>query len=467
MNVVLVIIDTLRLDHMGCYADCYLDGGRAKTPHLDRLAADSLRFRRAAPESLPTLPMRRAVHTGQRVWPFHDHRHYKGDFVGAPGWGPIREDQDTLAELLQKAGYRTAFVSDTYHQFKPSKNFARGFLQWTFIRGQEIDFCKTGPPVPREVALRHIPESKRNDKFVQRHVQYLTNVQDRRSEEDYFAAQVFRTAADWLYQNQDADKYFLVVDSFDPHEPWDPPLYYRKMYDPDDDGVADVIWALYGQHNYTERELRRMRANYAGEVTMVDRWFGHFYDAFLAAGRPEETLFILTTDHGHYLGDRGWTGKMGQPMLREIIDTPILLRDPHGRAAGQANDAFVSHTDIAATILEAAGVTAEQPLEGRSLLPALAGEKLTHRDHTLTGWGPFITIRTDRWLYNASLWGQNPMLFDWVNDPRCERNVAAEHPDVVKMLYEVGVADCGGKYPEFLRKMADAALPGCTPLGKW
>ena len=107
MNVILVIIDSLRTDHMGCYADAYENGGQAATPHLDRLAAESLRFTRAAPESLPTLPTRRAIHTGQRVWPFClSNNQYRGDFVGAPGWGPNNEDQDTLAEQHSEADYR-------------------------------------------------------------------------------------------------------------------------------------------------------------------------------------------------------------------------------------------------------------------------------------------------------------------------------------------------------------------------
>ena len=130
MNIVLIIIDTLRADHVGSYRDVYPDRCTAKTPNLDRLAGQSLRFRRALPESLPTLPARRALYTGQRVWPFHHHRSLKGDFVGAPGWGPILEEQDTVAEQLNRAGYRTALFTDTYHQFKPGKNFHRGFAEW-------------------------------------------------------------------------------------------------------------------------------------------------------------------------------------------------------------------------------------------------------------------------------------------------------------------------------------------------
>ena len=82
MNVILVIMDSLRTDHMGCYADRYAKGGLAATPHLDRMAGESLRFTRAAPESLPTLPTRRALHTGQRVWPFWtSNNYYKSDLI--------------------------------------------------------------------------------------------------------------------------------------------------------------------------------------------------------------------------------------------------------------------------------------------------------------------------------------------------------------------------------------------------
>ena len=110
MNIVLVIFDTLRQDHVGAYGNRWI-----ATPHLDRFAAESIRFTRCYPESLPTLPMRRSTHTGIRTFPYHGHRDYKGDFRGAPGWGPIPEDQDTVAELLTDAGYRCGFITDTYH----------------------------------------------------------------------------------------------------------------------------------------------------------------------------------------------------------------------------------------------------------------------------------------------------------------------------------------------------------------
>ena len=138
MNIVLVVFDSLRKDCIGCMGEP--PWWKVQTPHLDAFAEESLVMTRAYPEALPTLPTRRALYTGRRVYPFHNADFkLKGDFVGAPGWGPIPEDQATLAEMLGEQGYRTALVADVYHMFKPSKNYTRGFQQWMFLRGQETD----------------------------------------------------------------------------------------------------------------------------------------------------------------------------------------------------------------------------------------------------------------------------------------------------------------------------------------
>ena len=96
MNIILVVFDSLRKDSMGCYGPP--PWWEVKTPHFDALAKESLVMDRMYPEALPTLPTRRALYTGKRVYPFvNGNFHLKGDFVGAPGWGPIPEDQDTVA----------------------------------------------------------------------------------------------------------------------------------------------------------------------------------------------------------------------------------------------------------------------------------------------------------------------------------------------------------------------------------
>ena len=116
-NVVLIIIDSLRKDHIGAYGN-----DKIQTPNLDALAEDSLLFSRAYPESIPTICARRAIHTGLRTWPFRDWVPPKGEDIILQGWEPIPNYQTTLAEMMQAAGYGTYFVTDNMHQFKPSYN---------------------------------------------------------------------------------------------------------------------------------------------------------------------------------------------------------------------------------------------------------------------------------------------------------------------------------------------------------
>ncbi len=460
MNVVLVVFDTLRKDHVGAYGNDWV-----RTPVLDDLASQSVRCTRAFPEALPTLPFRRALHTGQRTFPFTGHRDYKGDFSGAPGWGPIPEDQDTVSELLLDAGYRTALFTDCYHQFKPGKNFHRGFSEWQWIRGQETDRFRSGPALPDEAIRRHVPAHmppahQRREFFTQ----YLTNNLFRRDESDYYPARLFNGASRWLYENRDAARFFLVVDSFDPHEPWEPPADYRRMYDPDDDDVTDVIQSLYAPTDglLSEREVRRMQANYAGEVTLCDRWLGRFLEQLDVSGRADDTLVIVVSDHGHNLDfpdDQGLISKQGHPLTRAVADLALLVRFPDGARAGQTYDGLVTNTDVAATVLAAAGVHA--PTEGRDLAPLLRDDLPSHRQHVSIAWGPLMTVVTDDWWCNASIWGEAPLLHRLPDDAALRQNVAAEHPDAAAELIGLAVADAGGAIPEQFAQFKNR--PGCTP----
>lgn len=461
MNIVLVIFDTLRRDHLGSYGNTWIH-----TPHLDAFAKESVRFTRAYPESLPTLPYRRAIHTGLRTFPFHGHRDLKGDFMGAPGWGPIPEEQDTVAELLRELGYRTALLTDTYHQFKPSKNFHRGFDEWEWIRGQETDRFRSGPALPANVIRRHVPE-----RFAPEHQrteffrQYFTNNLFRRDETDYYPARLFQSASRWLHDNQDAEHFFLVVDSFDPHEPWEPPSHYRRMYDPNEDGVADIVQSLYAPHAgvYTDRELERCQANYAGEVTLCDRWFGHFMEGLRVHGHLDNTMVIVASDHGHNLGrgpgDKGLVSKQGHPLTHAVADLVLLIRHPDRAAAGDSYDGLVTNTDIAATILAAAGV--EPNVEGADLWPQVCGDQTPARSHVTVAWGPLVTVIDDTWWCNATIWGEEPLLYRVQDDPDLEHNLAMEYPGQVERLIRLAKDDAGGEIPVHFAEFRDQ--PGCTP----
>jgi arylsulfatase A-like enzyme len=107
VNVVLVLLDSLRADHVGCYGRVpTAEGWTCRTPAIDALAAEGIRFTRASPEALPTIPVRRALHTGQRTFPFRDWVPQKGDTVRAYGWQRIPEEQVTWPRRCRPAATR-------------------------------------------------------------------------------------------------------------------------------------------------------------------------------------------------------------------------------------------------------------------------------------------------------------------------------------------------------------------------
>jgi len=347
-------------------------------------------------------------------------------------------------------------------------NFHRGFNEWTWIRGQESDPYRSGLCPSREEIERYIPQNLREGargiggKFTDFIGKYLTNVADRDCEEDYFPAQVFREGARWLEQNQDAEKFFLVLDSFDPHEPWDPPISYRRLYDPDDDSI-DFLASSYGRADQLSPPiLKRLKANYAGEVTLVDRWLGYFLDEIRDLGLMDDTLIAVISDHGHCIGEHNLVGKQGHPMSREIADLVLMIRHPDGEGAGTACENLVYNYDLPPTILARLGIKPEKPMHGKDIWPLALGKEGQMHDHVTCGWGPFVMVRNKRYWYNAYLWGESPLLYDLESDPKLKKNIAEEYPHICQQMKNMAIADAGGEVPEFLKKLKGE--PGCTPL---
>ncbi len=440
MNVVIVILDTLRKDHLGCYGN-----GWIQTPNIDAFARESLMFTRAYPESLPTIPARRAIHTGKRTFPFHNWIPQKGDTVRIYGWQRIPEGQVTLAEILQRHGYTTAFVTDTYHQFKPSMNFHRGFDVWRWIRGQESDRYQPIARCDEDKLHRYLPEKYKGTGVERLLRQYFANTADRKSERDWFAPKVFGEAMALLEDLCHQQPFLLVVDSFDPHEPWDPPPQYVALYDNPDHSEADIITPLYGKCDWmTEGQLKRMRANYAGEVTLVDKWFGHFINKLVDLKLLDNSLVIVLADHGHSLGEHGVVGKIPWALYPELIDIPLLIRHPEGKGAGQRSDYFASTHDIAPTVLSVLGIEPPEQMDGANLSALLEGKEPAQRNHATTAFNNFVWVRNERYALICRSDGKEPKLYDLQIDPQQEKNIADQNPEIVKQLFELVLADAGG-----------------------
>ncbi len=207
LNMIVIIADTWRADHLGCYGS-----NRIKTPYLDKLAEDGVVFTDATAEGLPTIPCRRVYHTGKSVLP-------------EANWQPLADSDVTFAQVLQKHRVTTGFIVDTYHHFKADYNFHRGFDSWHWIRGQETDRWKSGPK-EKFNPKKHMPEHLWNQRYDANMRQYMMNTQNRNSQEDYFCARSCRAAMNWLEQNTGSNPFMLWIDMFDPHEPWDAPVKF-------------------------------------------------------------------------------------------------------------------------------------------------------------------------------------------------------------------------------------------------
>ena len=201
-------------------------------------------------------------------------------------------------------------------------------------------------------------------------------------------AQTMSEASRWLEKNYKHDKFFLYIDTFDPHEPWDPPQWYVDMYDLGYKGES-VFYPRYWYCDYlTPEELKHCRALYAGEVSLVDCWIGKLLQKIENLGLWENTAIFFTSDHGFLHGEHGVIGKAiynppwakGRsnafsyaPLYEEIAHIPLIVHIPKIREKRHCK-ALVQLTDLMPTILELAGVEIPDTVQGKSFLPLLKGE---------------------------------------------------------------------------------------------
>jgi arylsulfatase A-like enzyme len=342
MNLILIIIDTLRYDYVGANGNTWI-----KTPNLDRLASRSWVFDYSFTNAYPTIPHRNDVATGRFGRPFHK-------------WGPLPFDVLTLPRVLSSAGYATQLIHDTPHMANGATHFDAPFHGWSFIRGAEVDRpwidarSDWSTNWKRDPAFDFVSDRELMDNHVI--PTYARANRKRKAYEDWNAAQVFLTAAEFLRDNATRENFFLWIDCFDPHEPWDTPPDFARMYDErqDYDGLLDPR-SFVGRNapDLGRIEKQHIAAQYAAKVSWVDHWFGKFLDALEATGLDKNTAVLLTADHGTNVGERGQFGK-GYPVREQEAHTPFMVCAP-GAGTGRS-DMLVQPQDVLPTLLGIAGV---------------------------------------------------------------------------------------------------------------
>jgi len=445
-NVILVIADSLRKDHVGCYGNNWI-----KTPNIDRLAKEAVMYTKAYPESLPTIPVRRAIYTGRRVFPFKPVEHMRKGipWIFHAGWQPLSDEDVTLSEVFKAAGYRTALIGDNYHIFEPGMNFNRGFDEWIFIRGQEWDKYRSAQLIKEEELEKHLTPKLKGTSVEKLLRRYLSNVHFRRSEEDWFAPQTFREAIRWLEENMDAEKFLLILEPFDPHEPWDPPHEFVELYDPNYRG-KEVITPKYGLPDYlTERELKHMRAHYAGEVTLLDKWFGFFLEKFYELNLDKNTVLVFISDHGHQLGEHNLTGKVAWGLYPELLDIPLLIRHPELVGSGEKVDEYVYDHDLFPSICYMAGVEHGQRVDGINILSYVEREAVKERrSYVTSGFTNYVMYRDDDYWFISNREGKEAQLYNLKEDLELQKNIAQQQPELAETIFQKIIKDAGGFLPK-------------------
>ena len=447
MNLAYIVIDTLRYDYIGANGNDWIE-----TPNIDAFAANAWAFDNAFCASFPTIPYRTDVITGQYGAPFHP-------------WKPLRHERLTLPWTLAEKGYATQLIHDTPHLVNGGHNFDWPFHAWTFVRGAEVDrdWITGSVEWPDNWVKQSLFDSI-NDKAAESGMlrSYARANRNRKNPEDWNCAKLFNTAAQFLKDNANRENFFLWVDCFDPHEPWDAPLEFMKKYDkrPGYDGRVDprTLGGGRGNPNLSDEAKAHIKAQYAAKLTWMDYCFGQFLAALKSTGLEKNTAVILTGDHGTNVGERGRFGK-GQPVREQEAHVPLFIRLPEGDA-GRSN-VIVQPQDFFPTILNILGETApEGNLEGYDILTPARERKSGERQLALSGgsierWSnaadnPNMNLFTafdGEWSLEVSTKPENSRL---VRRGSLEE-VQNEHPDVVAKLH----ADA---LDEIERRGTDAAL---------
>ncbi len=437
LNVLLVVSDSLRPDYLGCYGNQWI-----KTPNIDQLAGQGILFKEFHAASFPTGPMRRDLHSGRFTFPF-------------TSWSdPWEPQHEVLAEILSHSGYDTCMVTDT----PANRQYSAGFEHFEMIPGQSGQGIEPDPTLE----LR-LPADPRKLRIPLDRLRRIARVESAwRGEEDRFVALTMRAAARWLEGRHLKTKpFFLCVDTFDPHEPWDPPRYYIDAYDPGYEG-DELFEPAYEPAGYaSESEIRHMRFMYAGEVSMVDRWIGYVLQTLDLTGMIDDTCVVLTSDHGFYHGEHGFIGKVqldreGRivrrwPLYATISRAPLILSIPGYRA--RTVDSFCQPPDIMPTLLDLAEIPIPVGVQGRTLLadisqdiegPVCAVSSHTYRQDDLVRCPTSYRTRDYLYIYGGDEWRTE--YYDLRKDPEESENLIHEreeeartaHADLLEFLERVG-----------------------------
>jgi len=427
-----MMTDQQRADTMGCAGHPQI-----RTPNLDRIAREGMRFAQATTVSPLCMPARVSFVEGR-----YPHNHGMWSNHGA-----MSRTDVTLFQVLQRRGYCTALVGKAYYyehragmHLKERENYMRG-------RGFEYVHETTGPNSSAHTASYLTDEWQRRglwqlvqDDYKERRRAGREGQETVRASvlgvEDFLDSYIGTTAVRYVETYDDARPLCLYVGFGGPHDPWDAPGEYATMYRPEDapspipppDGEAPE-WVA---RNMAARRppaspalVAQIRANYYGKISLIDHQIGRILEAFERKRWLADLMVVFLSDHGEMLGDHG---RLRKGTFHEAaVRIPLLVRWPGQVAANSVSEALVENIDVFPTVLEAAGVPSSQSL-ARSLWPVLRQPTAETKDSQLGefegGAGKHVMLRTRRYKFAIDGQAQGYMLYDLQQDPQEQSNLA-------------------------------------------
>ncbi len=374
MKVIFILSDSLNRHFLPSYGNEWV-----LAPNITRFAESSVVFDNHWLGSAPCMPARRDILTG-RI-----------NFLERE-WGGIEPFDRPFPFLLKQNGIHTHMETDHYHYFHVGgENYHTPFCSWRFHRGQEWDHFVSRVSHPHEP--EHLGKWSR---------QYEKNREAFAGEDSFPTPKTFKGAVQWLQDNEDEDDYFLWLEVFDPHEPFDCLEKYMELYRDQWKGPS-YNWSGYERVDGNSDATSHLRRSYAATLTMMDYWFGELIKELERQNSLEDTLIIFTTDHGHMLGEHGATGKNLWHAWNEMAHIPLIVHLPGSACAGERRTQLTQNTDVLPTVMEYFGLPVNHPIHGRSWRDILEKNLPSERDCILYGWyGQTVNLTDGKCTYFRS-----------------------------------------------------------------
>ena len=283
-----------------------------------------------------------------------------------------------------------------------------------------------------------------------------------KSEEDTSTARVFQWATEFIEDNVAGQPFYLMIDCFDPHEPWEAPENYYRMYGKADYDGPKTLHCGYGPlelTGHTEEEIEYVKSHYCGLVSLVDTWVGRFMDKLSSLGLSENTAIFFVSDHGTNFCEnpRRVIGKPEDSMYPSVMKIPLFVSLPGAAGWGETCDEIVYNLDVTATVYDLVGISSFSGVDGASLRPLVNGQNTwSRREYATCRYSNSVCYIDDNHWIMTNIDREPLEVFDLGTDPDCQCNIADRVDKAVfDRAWKRIVDDADGELPDY----RDAGCP--------